>query len=282
MAAVMVFPYVSSFPAVMASDGETTVETHEVSNAELELQYQQTELELQEKQNLETELELLINKLDQYVISSEDGLIMFDDFDLSILSDGELELYTFLNETLNYNSQKLENGEFFVDNDGVNSYDEIDFVIQGGRNGYDWAKTKIPFVGYVVTGVTVYLDSYWSTVMGWSLVGVGLGTIFSAPILQVVGTKFSTALKAFMNTSGSTYMVAAVAGGGVASVVAGAMSFGSSAVLDLAIRVLLGGVLVNYGLKYLSGGVPNWSFIGNNRGSKTTFYVIGKLSIGTQ
>lgn len=130
MAAVMMFPYVSNLPTVMASDGSTEVEAHEVSIEDLEQEYAIVE------SNLDYEKEI-INQLEQYLSVNSEGLFILSVPENAIITISIDELSTIENHLAMINEMVI-NGEATIldDNTVIMTNHDEDFVAMGNIEDY--------------------------------------------------------------------------------------------------------------------------------------------------
>lgn len=152
MAAVMVFPYVSSFPAVMASDGTSTTEAHEVSMEELEQEYLASDSQLNYDQ-------LIIDELECYISIRDDGTL-----DLNIPRDTTLKLSNVelerIEDQITFVNSFIESGDIIARNEDGHihlylfGYDE-DFVTQANENSFSvrWYGNRIRLSFYRMSKV---------------------------------------------------------------------------------------------------------------------------------
>lgn len=154
MAAVMVFPYVSSFPAVMASDGETTVETHEVSMEELEQEYAVSNSSL--KKDI-----LIYNEIKPYVVLNDQGLFEVNIPNDIVLSISPEEVEDAL-DNIEMINKLIEAGEATAYEDFsvyLNSLDS-DFQIQAATNSFYIKYWKMNISLGQVEGVALSIGLY--------------------------------------------------------------------------------------------------------------------------
>lgn len=134
MAAIMMFPYVTAFPAVMASDGEeVTSESYEASMEELEAEYAQVEADFIEEQRVS-------DKLEKYLVLHEDGtltLVIPEELNLEV-SD---EIISSVVENLENVNESVKNGEVFIDEDFniyVSDYDTEFSTLSVYADKFNW------------------------------------------------------------------------------------------------------------------------------------------------
>jgi len=130
MAAIMIFPYVTAIPAVMASEGEASTSIDEISMEELEEVYQQSNEELLYDIDV-------YNEVNQYVVRQSDGTLSLEiPFNAEItISESKLEEIKADIEAINV---MILDGEAFTDEDNeiyITGLDE-DFQIQNAVNKF--------------------------------------------------------------------------------------------------------------------------------------------------
>lgn len=149
MAAVMMFPYISSFPAVMANDGENTIEAHEVSMDDLEQEYAVV-------QNQQDKEMYLVENLQEFLILNEDGMLELAlPSNFSNVSDEDIQ---YVQENIELINDMVENDEAYVTH-------EFDVFVRDFDEGF-FTMFRIYAFKITWTGVYMKLDGQATMAFG--------------------------------------------------------------------------------------------------------------------
>lgn len=200
MAAVMIFPYVSSFPAVIASDGESTTEAHEVSVEDLEHEYSQLEEDLlQENLEIDRFYSRVSDELGQYIVEVEENIyeLVIPDGVVVDFTEEELEMFK---SNLQVTNQMMKDGLIIIDENGDYYTDgDDDFYLQSiDLTRYTYNKYKSVNLLFktiqVWYGIDIGLTQAGSLIIGGLLFGGGYAASWAstAVIRTKVNQFFST------------------------------------------------------------------------------------------
>lgn len=168
MAVIMIFPYVSNFPAVLASDGASILEPHEVSIEDLELEYEKQAIQDQCIQDFEEEYS-------KYILINENGEIEIDYLIRDFISEDELKM---IEGNIAFINTHINEGTGYLDEDGSLIVTEIydDFVLQAGT-------TKVNKIrwNYIDFDLSSYDAKFFKVL---SVVYVGAIAIYGTAIRQ--------------------------------------------------------------------------------------------------
>lgn len=163
MSAIMLFPYLSGVPSVMASEEQSVPEEYEVSLDELEKEYETIQSELDYDQRM-------IEELEQYILVSYDGTLS-----LNIPSNVVVNVTTEEIERIESQLDFINNGDFLVEQDDGHifihqkNHDE-QFVVQANSIDFSvrWYGNRIRLSFAIMEAIYEEIESAINTIKYYS------------------------------------------------------------------------------------------------------------------